>query len=239
MKQILSSAVFAGVAAGLIAALLQYLLLQPDIVLAERYETGELTHFAGVVDAAGHDHSTHDHSTEAPAEDGAGPSELQRQGLSVLFSLLTWCGFGLILAGAMRVAAERGARIEAAQAALWGIGGFAAFQLMPAIGLPPELPGMSAGDLAGRQVWWLATVGATAAGLGLMAYGGARLARLAGLVLLVLPHVWGAPEAESFQGNLPPELAAGFAARSLALGLVTWAALGLAIRAFWHREPQP
>ena len=48
MKHMLSSALVAGFAAGLLCALLQFLLVQPKIVLAERYEAGELVHFQGL-----------------------------------------------------------------------------------------------------------------------------------------------------------------------------------------------
>lgn len=249
MKTWMTSALFAGVAAGLIAALLQFLLLQPRIVMAELYESGEMQHFAGVAEG-GHDHASHDHATtESGADhdhdtadaahdhgDGAGGSPLQRQGRTVLMSLLTWCGYGLILAGGMRLAMANGATLGPAQAVLWGVGGFAAFQMMPALGMAPELPGMAGGDLAARQAWWLVTAVATAAGLWTLAYGGALSLRVMGLVLLAAPHLWGAPQPAAFEGTVPPELAATFAAESLGVGLVTWAALGLILHAIWSRE---
>ncbi|MEI2612914.1 MAG: CbtA family protein [Candidatus Promineifilaceae bacterium] len=40
-----------------------------------------------------------------------------------------------------------------------------AFQLAPAFGLPPELPGMAAADLGARQVWWCGTALATGVGI--------------------------------------------------------------------------
>ena len=58
MKHMLSSALIAGFAAGLIFALLQFVFLQPDIVLAEQYESGALTHFSGVApNGAADDHA--------------------------------------------------------------------------------------------------------------------------------------------------------------------------------------
>ena len=48
--------------------------------------------------------------------------------------------------------------------------GFAVFMLAPSLGLPPELPGMPAAELGPRQVWWLLTAAATAAGLALLAF---------------------------------------------------------------------
>ena len=51
MKHMLSSALVAGFAAGLLCALLQFLLVQPKILLAEGYESGELVHFQGIASA--------------------------------------------------------------------------------------------------------------------------------------------------------------------------------------------
>ena len=54
----------------------------------------------------------------------------------------------------------------------WGFAGFAVFTLAPGLGLPPELPAMPAADLGDRQIWWTATVLATAVGLALIAFRG-------------------------------------------------------------------
>ena len=64
MKHMLSSALFAGFVAGLIFALLQYLFVEPDILLSERYETGELVHFQGLVAASSR--ATHDMASASP-----------------------------------------------------------------------------------------------------------------------------------------------------------------------------
>ena len=64
-KHMLASGLFAGFAVALLATLLQFAFLERNILLAERYEAGELQHFAG----AGHDHASSDHVAEAPAPD--------------------------------------------------------------------------------------------------------------------------------------------------------------------------
>jgi cobalt transporter subunit CbtA len=245
MKHMVSSALFAGFAAGLLCALLQYLLVEPKILLAERYESGELVHFQGVpsetsshdampgmtmpaAEAAGHDH---DHGA------GEETSAAMRHLLTVLFTVLTYCGYGLVLIAGIQLAEGMGLTLGPAQGLLWGLAGFLAFQLMPALGLEPELPGTPAADLNARQIWWVATAVCTVIGLWFTAYGTALWQRALGIVVLVAPHVWGAPELEGFGGVVPPELASSFAARSLAVGLVTWAVLGGLTLKFWQQEP--
>lgn len=251
MKHMLSSALFAGFAAGLLCALLQFLLVEPKILLAERYESGELVHFQGAAAEASHDHAMpgmempatdataepadHDHGHAHGAGEETSPT--QRHLLTVLFTVLTYCGYGLLLIAGIQIAEGLGLTIGPVQGLLWGLAGFLAFQLMPALGLEPELPGTPAADLDARQIWWAATAVCTIIGLWFMAYGAAVWQKALGLVVLVAPHVWGAPELEGFGGVVPPELASSFAARSLAVGLVTWAVLGSLTVKFWHQEP--
>ncbi|MCF1710211.1 CbtA family protein [Tabrizicola sp. J26] len=258
LKHMLTGALFAGVLAGLFAALLQYFLVQPLIVLSERYESGELVHFAGVAGAeAAHDHD-HDHdaadaaaATDATAEPAAEGSEahshhhdeasgetppLTRNMLTIGFLALVYVGYGLLLVAGFAVAAQFGIQVTARQGLLWGLAGFAAFQLAPAIGLAPELPGTPAADLTARQIWWVGTAIATAGGLALIGYGRSLIAVVAGAILLALPHVIGAPEPAAFGGVVPPELAASFAARALAVGLASWALLGWLAGRFWSQD---
>jgi cobalt transporter subunit CbtA len=235
MKHMLSSAVVAGFAAGLLCALLQYLLVEPQILLAERYESGELVHFQATPTASdpaakaapGMDMTT-DH-----AEAESGP---YRHALTVLFAVLTYCGYGLVLVAGMQLAAQVGITLGLAQGILWGLAGFLAFQMMPALGLQPDLPGTPAADLNARQVWWAATAAATVIGLWFAAYGTAAWQRAAGVVVLVAPHVWGAPELDTFAGVAPPELAAAFATRTLGVGMITWMVLGGLVVTLWQSE---
>jgi cobalt transporter subunit CbtA len=117
---------------------------------------------------------------------------------------------------------------------MFGLAGFAAVQLAPALGLSPEVPGTPAADLGLRQAWWIATVACTALGLAALAFVPGPL-RLAGIVLLALPHLVGAPEHQGYGGVVPPELAGLFAARVLGVGAAAWAILGLAAAWAWTR----
>jgi cobalt transporter subunit CbtA len=161
-------------------------------------------------------------------------SAVQRNGLTVLFMALVYVGYGLMLVAGFALAERSGHRITVRQGLLWGLAGFAAFQLMPAMGLSPELPGTPAADLTARQLWWLATALCTAGALALVGYGKGLPAFGLAILLLALPHLVGAPETDGFAGVAPPELAAAFAARALGVGLIAWAALGWLAAYFWN-----
>ncbi|RKF14658.1 cobalt transporter [Roseovarius spongiae] len=217
--RILSSALLAGFCAGLVAAALQLLFVQPVLLHAELYESGALTHFG----AAG-------------APPGAGGIELKRDALSVLFMALTYVGHALILVAGMSVAAENRVAITPRAGIVWGVAGFAASQLAPAFSLPPEVPGVAAADLAARQVWWWGTVAAAGAALALIAFSRKPLFWALAVALIVAPHLVGAPQPDSLTGPVPPEIAALFAARALGVGMAAWAVLGLLCAWFWQRE---
>ncbi len=108
--------------------------------------------------------------------------------------------------------------------------------LAPAMGLSPELPGISAADLFDRQIWWSATVLATALGLAAIAFGKNRGFWIIGVALIAVPHVIGAPLPVEYGGVVPPELAGQFASRSIAVGAIGWVSLGLLAGYFWQRS---
>lgn len=220
-QRILTSALFAGFGAGLIAAALQFAFVQPVLLHAELYEGGELVHFGGAPVSA---------HPDLPGFDPV------RDGLSILFSALIYVGYGLLLVAAMAMASDRGVRITPRRGLIWGVAGFVAFQFAPAVSLPPEVPGAASADLAARQVWWWGTVAATAAGLALIGLGRGAAAWGAAVVLILAPHAIGAPHPDSFAGPVPPELAALFASRALGVGLAVWVILGGLAGYFWERE---
>jgi len=86
--------------------------------------------------------------------------------------------------------------------------GFVAFSLAPAAGLPLGLPGMAAAALEARQIWWVCTVAATAAGLALLAFPPAWWPALP-LSRLFWPRMWSVRPAALIMGkhcrlNWPP-----------------------------------
>ncbi|SFR31792.1 cobalt transporter subunit CbtA [Yoonia tamlensis] len=221
-QKVVTSALIAGFGAGLIAALLQFAFVQPILLHAELFETGALTHF-------GNGQTQAHVATEIAAD-------LTRDGLSVIFSALTYCGYALILMSLAALAQERGHAFSARTGLIWGICGFIAAQLAPSFGLAPELPGMSAGELEARQIWWYATVILTGAGIWMIAFGRNWTMWGIAIALLAAPHVIGAPSADVLTGPAPPELAAEFASRALTVGLVAWCCLGLFLGALWTNQ---
>ncbi len=220
-SRFVTSALFAGAVAGLIAGLLQLAFVQPVLLHAELYESGELVHFGA--DAV----SAH---PVLPGFDAV------RDGLSLIFTMLTYTGYALILLALMSLAEDRGARIDARTGMIWGIAGFVMFHLAPAFTLAPEVPGVAAADVGARQVWWFATVAAAGVALWLIAFARSWPFWVVAVVLLTAPHLIGAPEPDSFSGTVPPEIAALFAARALGVGLAAWVLLGSFAGFFWQRE---
>jgi cobalt transporter subunit CbtA len=217
-RRLLMIALMAGACAGLVTSALQMAKVWPLILAAETYEAAPAP-AAGQAPAA----TAHDHA--ADWEPAAG---FERVGYSVLFNLLAGIGFALLLNGAITLyqALQSDARIDPRSGLLWGLAGFACFALAPAMGLPPELPGMPAADLTLRQGWWVATAAATALGLALMSFAPARVLKGMGLLILLAPHLVGAPQPDDHHSDVPAGMAAEFAIASLATAAVFWLVLG-------------
>jgi cobalt transporter subunit CbtA len=211
--RVLLAGILAGLAAGLVLGLFHIARLTPLIVAAEAYETAAPVHAQA--------------ANAAPAPEWAPPPGLPRALFTLLADLVIGAGFGLLLCGAfaMRHAITGGA-VEAREGVLWGLAGFASFALAPALGLPPALPGSELAGVAARQGWWLATALGTAGGLALLVFAGRGVWRGLGTVLVLLPHVVGAPQAEPAAHGVPAMLAAQFVAASLAASALFWVVLG-------------
>jgi cobalt transporter subunit CbtA len=230
ITRVLGTALGAGFVAACVSLLLQVLLTTPLILRAETYEQPHAHHAAahtGLVHLAHAEHSTAD-----AADEGWKPAEgLPRTAFTGLATLVGAVGYASLLLAVMLAA---GSEPTLRQGLTWALGGFAAVSLAPAVGLPPELPGMGGDALQARQLWWVATALGTGFGLYLLAVIRSPLAILLGLAAIVAPHVIGAPSAGEESG-VPPALAAAFAARSIAVSAVFWAVLGLALGWIWSR----
>lgn len=152
----------------------------------------------------------------------------ERVGFTLLANMLMAAGFAALLAAAFTVG---GRRVSITGSVGWGLAGFAAFGFIPSLGLPPELPGMVAADIAARQLWWWSSATANCIGLALLAFAPRWGWKVLGGVAIVAPFVIGAPHAVTGAGAVPPELAARFVTVSLGTGLAFW--LILAASAAW------
>ncbi len=199
-RRLVLCALLVGGLAGVFLSAMQRWEVVPLIAAAERFEAAPMVPAHG---EPGHDHAVHhqpatasahaDHEHDAmewkPAE-GA-----ERTAYTVLANMLTAAGFALLLLAAMSgMQAWRGsAPVSPAQGLLWGIAGYLSVYVAPTLGMPPEIPGTQSAALEARQLWWLLAVAATVGGLSLLAFGRA-MGRWAGLLLLAVPHLVGAPQ---------------------------------------------
>ncbi|MEK1908021.1 MAG: CbtA family protein [Pseudomonas sp.] len=221
IKRIAQTAGFSGLLAALLLTLLQSLWVSPLILQGETYESAEPatelvaehSHEAGT---AAH---THEHSAEAWAPEDGWQRVLATTGGNLVIAV----GFALMLAGLYTLRTPGRTR----DGLLWGLAGFATFSLAPSLGLPPELPGTAAADLALRQYWWIGTATATAVGLALIAFARHWAVKVLGAVLLAIPHVIGAPQPEVHSSLAPEALEQQFIWASLITNVLFWSALGL------------
>jgi cobalt transporter subunit CbtA len=117
----------------------------------------------------------------------------------------------------------------------WGLAAFATFTLAPGLGLPPEVPGTSAGPLLDRQIWWVATAVATGGGLAAIFLGRRAAWVVGGVVLIALPHLVGAPQPAVPGSAAPESLAHLFIAAAVATSLLFWLVLGSLTGFFYQR----
>lgn len=220
-RRIAISALFAGGAAGGIAGALQLVFLQPILLHAELYESGQLVHFGG--------------SAVGAAQDVFG-IDIMRDGLSIIFSMAVYIGYAFLLAAAIALAEELGHSVSVRQGLLWGLSGFIATQLAPGFSLAPEVPGVAAAEIVDRQIWWFLTVTPAVVAMWLNGFSNSWRMWSVAIFLLAAPHLIGAPQPESFAGSVPTELGSLFVVRALGVGLVAWLFTGLFVSHFMKHD---
>lgn len=223
IKKLLTSAVFAGVAVGVVSTVLHLWLITPLLLEGELYETGAKVHFAA------------NGSSQSDAGGVSIWTEPARHLTTLGFNMVTFTAFGLLLVAGFALSERRGHHLSPQNGLIWGLCAFVAVQLAPAIGLPPELPGTIAAEVALRQAWWITTILCTGAGLAMIAFARALWPMALGTILMVLPHIWGAPHLDTYFGVAPPELSAHFATSSLGASAISWSLLGLFAAMLWTR----
>ena len=169
-RNLVLSAIAIAIVASSFLNLYQYFFITPIIVASEAYEVIEPT-VEGMVEAWS-------------PEEG-----LERSSFSFMANFLVCFGYTLLL---LTVMATKDS-MKLSQGIIWGIAAYLSIFVAPALGLAPEIPGMEAAHLEGRQTWWLFTVLLTALGLWSIAYQALILKGL-GVLLLIIPHLIGAPQ---------------------------------------------
>lgn len=231
IRTVLTVGLLAGLVAGLATAALQHVTTVPLILEAETFEQAALDGVA----VATHGDAAHDDLGDGHAAHGAAwsPADgIERTLSTSVATVVSGIGFSLILIAVMLVAREK---ITATRALAYAAAGFAATGLATGFGLAPELPGAAAGPLAERQLWWIGTALASAAGLYAILRVGGTMATIAGVLLLAAPHLVGAPHPDGYASAVPAEVAAHFASASLGVHAAFWAVIGAATGWFWQR----
>ncbi|XUY27448.1 CbtA family protein [Agrobacterium sp. rho-8.1] len=228
-RNIVFTAVLVGLIAGLAVSAMQAIGTTPLILQAETFEN------AGDEAAPAHSHNAatpadHHHDAEAwtPA-DG-----FERNAYTIAANVLTAIGYALVLTALISLRGSEGGWREGL---FWGLAGFAAVMLAPMIGLPPELPGTPAAALGARQIWWVATVVATAGGLALLVFKRAEpWAAILAVALIVAPHLIGAPLPPAGEHALAPlPLERRFVVLASVTSFVFWLILGSLSGLFFKR----
>jgi cobalt transporter subunit CbtA len=235
LQRILVCALLSGLGTGVVLFALHAALTVPLIMRAESYEARA----APGPSAVAHDHiHAHDHAHEHAGHahgsaESPPPSGLQRAGLTLLATVASTVGFALMLAAVVVYAYGE---ITLVSGIAFALAAFAATGLATGLGLAPELPGSATSDLVLRQTWWIGTATATASGLAALVFGRPIALKMLGLLLIVAPHLVGAPGVPTVASSVPAELSALCAARSLALQGLMWVLLGLSCGWIWQRQ---
>lgn len=219
-RSIVFSSVIAGVIVGLMVTFAHQVGTVPLILKSEAFEQTEPAAPAAATD--------HAHDAAAPAHDHGGEAWMPADGVernlyTALGDILTAIGFALLLSSAYVLS---GRRVTWREGLFWGLAGFAVFTLAPSLGLPPELPGMPASEVGPRQLWWIGTAAATAAGIALIAFKRTPLAAVAAVALIVAPHVIGAPAQPEEATLVPHGLWRDFVVAVTLTSFLFWVALG-------------
>src|SRR6266567_2564105 len=217
-RRLVLVALCAGLLSGIFATAAHQIGTVPVILKAEIYEK-----------AAEH-LSSRDHEHTAAAwepEDGA-----ERTAYTLLADVLSGIGFALLLAAGLSL---RGGEVTWREGLFWGLAGFAAFTIAPGLGLPPQVPGSETASLFERQVWWLVTAVSTGGALALFSFTKRAPWAILAALLIVLPHLYGAPQPMEHSAGPPESLARQFFVAVTIVSFLFWLILGASTGYFFRR----
>ena len=225
-RNIIFSAVVVGIIAGTLYGLFQQFQINPIIYAAEAYEVDSIEVQTNTHDNAEAAHS-HDHGsgTGWSPEDG-----FERITSTLVANILTAITFSIFMICVMSFhnLKSNKPKVNWKTGVLWGVGLMLSMFVAPSLlGLHPEIPGTVSESIGQRQVWWISSAVATAFGLLLLYYGSTAF-KIAGVVLLALPQILGAPVPETHSyANTDP--VAVEALNQLSSQFVTMTTIGMTI----------
>ena len=243
ITRVLAAGLLAGLIAGVSIAVMQAFTTTPLIIAAETYEDAPAHHHAfstsphivraAAANAPARFMLVHQMTGEGAHDAWAPADGWERTLYTGTATVGTAVGFAFLLLAGMLVA---GGAITERRAMGWAAVAFAATGLAPATGLPPELPGMDAAGLIDRQIWWIGTAVASTVALWLFLRSQTFAPKILAIALLILPHAIGAPQlTEAHASSVPADLAARFAATSLAVQASLWILTGFLVGILWPR----
>ncbi len=245
-RRMASAVVVAGALSGVLLSGVQQFQVEKIILQAEQYEKAAEEAAPAAATTHDHDHDAapaHEHAAGTPAHSHGDAHEhdpnawepadgAERTGYTVLANVSMAVGFALMLVAAFAIS---GRHVGWRSGLLWGLAGYGVFFVAPSLGLPPEVPGTLAAPLHARQLWWVMTAVMTAASLGLFVFGRGWWWKVLAVLLLVVPHLVGAPQPELHGSAAPEELAHAFIRATAMANAVFWLALG-GLTGFFYRR---
>ncbi len=228
----MTAACISGLIAGTILTCLQSAKVFSLIYKAEEFENGEFIHYKSSpqeklssktqedhqVNHKGSPSAVHEHEEDAWApKDG-----IQRWLFTLLANTSLATGWSFLLCSVLLFVQ----RINLKTGVLLGVLGYLTFFVAPSLGLSPELPGTEAASLDRRQAWWVFTVLATGGAFCLLFFSKNYFAKSFAVLLLILPHVIGAPHPEVHGGTAPDAMLKAFILATFITNGVFWLILG-------------
>jgi len=222
-RRLVLVALCAGLLSGIFATAAHQIGTVPVILKAEMYEKTAERQAARV--------QAHEHSAAWEPEDGA-----ERTAYTLIADILTGIGFALLLAAGLTL---RGGEVTWRAGLFWGLAGFAAFTIAPGLGLPPQVPGSETAPLFERQAWWLVTAVSTGCALALFSFTRRAPWAILAALLIVLPHLYGAPQPMDHSAAAPERLARQFIVSVTIVSFLFWVILGASTGYFFRRFHPP
>lgn len=207
LRRLLIAGVLAGAIAGVVVAVIHQVVAVPMIVRAEALENAPPP-------------------TEWWPADG-----FERTSLTFVSDIVVGIGTALLLLAAYTVWGSADWR----RGVYWGLAGFVAFSLWPGLALVPNLPGDALAPHVQRYVWWGVTAVAAAGGLALLFLGRRPALVAVGLLLLLAPQIYGAPQPTQYDSVIPESLARQFALTVHLSNFAFWTLLG-GLTGFFHER---